>query len=291
MMTLFKNKYGEIRSGWSIAAVIIIMVFGQVAGGALASGIDESNLVAKTAITLLYGVITIGGSLVLFKWIYKRTPVQMGLIPKGWFTGLLYGLGIGAVSIAVVFLTLLLTGQATVVSVDASRLLSIAVVAELFSVGIFMSSEEIAFRGYVMTALKTTRNKWVVVLLSSLIFASLHLTTPGIDALTFANVFLVGVLLAYMFVKSGKLWLSIGFHIAWNFLEGDIFGMNVSGNEQAAMFTTKMGTNELLTGGVAGPEGGIITTIIMVLALVYVHFCIREPVHAAWSIEGDLPLI
>lgn len=288
-MSILKNKYGELRSGWSITCVLLVLIVGQLAGAFLVFSLGEDGLTVKTVITLIYGLITVAGSILLFKLMYKRRIHQMGLEPKGWFFGFLYGFGLGAVSIATVFLILILTGQAEVISVQTRRLFSATIIVEFFSVCIFMFSEELITRGYMMTALKTTRNKWVIFFFSTFLFTILHLMTPGFTVLSIANTFLVGSLFAFLFIKTGKIWMSAGFHIAWNFFEGDIFGLMVSGNEQAAIFLTKTGSNELLTGGTAGPEGGVLTTAVLLLAFLYVHYLVKAPATPAWTFESDLP--
>lgn len=62
------------------------------------------------------------------------------------------------------------------------------------------------------------RSGWSVVALLLLTILGL-----GVGLLSLFNTFLAGMLFAYMFIKSGKLWLSSGFHIAWNYFQGDIF--------------------------------------------------------------------
>lgn len=282
---MLKNKYGELRSGWSLLASMLILVAGQLLSGALASNVSENNLLAKLGITLLYGAITIGGILLLYKLIYKRPFAEIGLPKKGWIGGLAHGLLFGGVCITTVFCILLLTRQAYVLSVDTSKLLSATTLVEFISVACFMASEEILTRGYMMTALKTTRNKYIVLFIPLLIFTALHFTTPGFTFISITNTFIVGLLFAYMFIKSGKLWLPIGFHIAWNFIEGDILGMRVSGNMQAAIFSTQMGQNALLTGGSAGPEGGILVTIVLFLAFIYVHFAVKPAQKFSWVLS------
>ena len=56
-----------------------------------------------------------------------------------------------------------------------NRLLWIGLLVYI-GVGFF---EETLARGFVMTALKTTRSKWVIVILSSLIFTLLHIASPN----------------------------------------------------------------------------------------------------------------
>jgi len=114
---------------------------------------------------------------------------------------------------------------------------------------------------------------------------------PGITILSVTNTFIVGILFAYMFVKSGKLWMPAGFHIAWNFVQGDILGMTVSGNKQTSVFQTTLGSNEFLTGGTYGPEGGAFVTFSLILSLLYIHFVFKTPKHPEWTLDSDLPLI
>ncbi len=290
-MFVFKNRYGELRSGWSVVVLLLITILGLGVGSSMVpENSEEATIAIKIAVTLVYSLITIGGAIILFKLIYKRKLYQMGFIAKGWITGLLHGFVIGAVSIGLLFAILLLVGQAKVSGVDMDKLLSFTMLIEFFSVGIMAFSEEVLMRGYLMTALKPTRNKWIIFLAPSLLFSLFHLMNPGVTLLSFLNIFLAGMLFAYMFIKSGKLWLSSGFHIAWNFFQGDICGMNVSGNIQTAVFETRLGTNELLTGGNFGPEGGILVTCILLLVFMYMRFIYKRPSEPIWTMESDLPL-
>lgn len=65
--------------------------------------------------------------------------------------------------------------------------------------------------------------------------------------------------------------------------------MNVSGNSQTAVFEIKIGTNELLTGGNYGPEGGILVTCVLLLGFLYLRFVLKRPNDPIWTMESDLP--
>ena len=184
---------------------------------------------------------------------------------------LLHGVMMGVISMTTILFVLMLTGQAQITSISFSKLFSLSIVVEWCSLSVYAFSEELLTRGFMMTAMKTTRNKFTVFFLPAVLFSLIHLLNPGFTFLSFTNTVLAGLLFAYLFVKSGKLWLPTGFHIMWNFIQGDIFGMNVSGNESSAVFQTKMGTNAMLTGGEYGPEGGLIVTAVFFLALIYTH--------------------
>jgi membrane protease YdiL (CAAX protease family) len=292
MKFVFKNRYNELRSGWAIAAATAIILIGQMTGRALVPDGKEDDIAVKVIVTLVYSPITIGGLLLLFKLLYKRSVRQMGLISEGWFSCFLYGIGMGAVSVGLLFVVLLVSAQVQVTGIDIVRLLTIRMPIEFASVCLFMFSEELFARGFLMTALKTTRNKWVILLSSSIIFGLAHLLNPEVGILSLVNMCLAGLLFAYMFVKSGKLWLPTGFHVAWNFISGDILGMMASEFQPASVVVTRIvGTNELLTGGIHGPDGGsLVVTVIILLALLYTHFFFNIPDSNVWTMESDLPL-
>src|SRR5471030_2266301 len=67
-----------------------------------------------------------------------------------------------------------------------------------------------------------------------------------------------GILLGAAYALTGRLWLPIGLHLGWNFAEGSIFGMAVSGGSQkGSLITGELHGSNLLTGGVFGPEASI----------------------------------
>jgi membrane protease YdiL (CAAX protease family) len=293
MKVIFKNHYGELRSGWSIAAAMALIVIGQLIGRTLVPDGREDEITVKIIVTLIYGLIVVGGGILLFKLIYRRSLKQMGLIKEGWFSVLLHGLAIGAVSAALLFIGLILSGQAQMLGVRLEKFLSISVIVEFLSVCVFAFSEELFCRGYIMTALKTTRNKWVILLSSSVIFGIAHIMNPGMTVLSLINTSFAGLLFAHMFIKSGKLWFPAGYHIAHNFMTREIFGIGggIKQNYETTIFITDIvGNNELLIGGVHGPEGSIFETGVLLLGFFYVHFFIKTPSGNVWTMKNDLPL-
>jgi membrane protease YdiL (CAAX protease family) len=91
------------------------------------------------------------------------------------------------------------------------------------------------------------------------------------------NIFLVGLLFAYMFYKSGSLWMPVGYHITWNFFQGNIFGFPVSGTEPSGIYTIINTKDNLITGGGFGPEGGILATAVIIICALFVFiYCAPE---------------
>jgi len=293
MQKIFKNRFGELRSGWSIAVAVALLMVGQIIARAFIEDDKAESISGKILITVVYGIIVVIGGLFLFKLVYKRSVRQMGVIRKGWFSSLLHGLGMGTTTMILVFAAMILSGQRQVLSFNPHRLFTIGILVEFLSVCVFMFSEELYCRGYIMTALKTTRNKWAILFSSSVIFGVAHFLNPGMTALSLFNTSLGGLLFAYMFIKTGKLWFSTGYHIGHNFLAGDILGIPTSGGVGASegVFTTSLGSNEFIAGGIQGSVGSIFMTIVLAFGFFYVRFVVKKPDDSVWTMESDLPLI
>jgi hypothetical protein len=55
-----------------------------------------------------------------------------------------------------------------------------------------------------------------------------------------------------------RLWLCIGTHIAWNFTQGGIFSVTVSGGEIKGLLSSRMVGPDWLTGGTFGAEASVV---------------------------------
>ena len=81
-----------------------------------------------------------------------------------------------------------------------------------------------------------------------------------------------GVLLAAAFMLTRRLWLCIGAHIAWNFTQGGVFSVAVSGGQSKGFFQSRMVGPEWLTGGAFGAEASVVALGICVAAGVILLF-------------------
>ena len=131
--------------------------------------------------------------------------------------------------------------------------------------------EEIMFRGYGFQVLLTETGIFATVLPVSLLFSLMHGLNPGINPLGFFNTFLWGLLLGFSFLRSGDLWLPIGLHYGWN-LALPLLGANLSGIFQEGIgvpYTLIWNAGWLWSGGEYGPEGGLLTTIVVLILAGY----------------------
>lgn len=129
--------------------------------------------------------------------------------------------------------------------------------------------EELLTRGYLLQNLAAGLGLPAGLLASSLLFALLHLLNPGATALSTLNVGLAGLFFGLLYLRSGSLWAPIGAHAAWNFFQGYVFGLPVSGTGLLAalpLLDFDPRGDPTLSGGAFGPEGSLVTTALLLLA-------------------------
>jgi membrane protease YdiL (CAAX protease family) len=120
--------------------------------------------------------------------------------------------------------------------------------------------EELLFRGVLFCSVEKWFGSWAALVVSSLVFGLTHLLNPQgtIEGVLFIAVE-AGILLAAAFMLTRRLWLSIGFHLAWNYTQSAIFSGIVSGNEvQQGLIRSTMKGPDWLTGGSFGVESSVL---------------------------------
>ena len=147
-------------------------------------------------------------------------------------------------------------------------------VAAFFLVFILVGwNEELLSRGYHLQTIASGINLFWGVILSSAVFGALHLGNPNATWVSAAGILLAGLFLAYAYMRTGQLWLSIGLHIGWNFFEGVVFGFPVSGLDIYQLLRIQVQGPELWTGGAFGPEAGLVVIpgLLLGAALIYLY--------------------
>ncbi len=145
----------------------------------------------------------------------------------------------------------------------------------LFYVGVSLN-EEMVFRGCLLTNFaegfsflgKPPLRATVATVASALLFGWIHFDNPFATVLSGTNLVLYGFLLAVPFLLTGSLAITIGLHFTWNVFLGIVYGLPVSGYPPVvALMRTVQSGPELWTGGNFGPEGGLLTTLFLLVEL------------------------
>lgn len=123
--------------------------------------------------------------------------------------------------------------------------------------------EELAFRGILFRWIEQFGGSWLALAVTSALFGFAHAGNPGATASS--TIFIAveaGVLLGALYMLTRSLWAPIGLHAAWNFTQGFIFDVPVSGHDQEGLVEARLSGPELLSGGAFGLEASIIAMVI-----------------------------
>jgi hypothetical protein len=170
------------------------------------------------------------------------------------------GLGAGllifslAVAVAAVFGVYRITGPG-----DASDLLPALIGPTLFAA----VSEELIFRGILFRWIEDFGGSWMALLLTSALFGAAHLHNPNASVIAAVGIaFEAGVMLGAAYMLTRSLWMPMGLHAAWNFTQGEIFDIPVSGTKVHGFVTARLSGDPLLTGNGFGLEASLIAIVI-----------------------------
>ena len=265
---------GKLRPIWrfvvSVPAVLIAVIMAGAAAGFVFAGVGQRGTVFAAQVFVL--LVLLGVFKLLTSLLDRRPLGSVGLAFCGrWHLEFGMGLGIGALMILSVGALESLLGMArfTVNSASPGQFAGWGVGLLVFLL-LAASNEELIFRGYPFQRLVDALGAAPAVALFSGLFGLMHLGNPHHDWVSTLNTMLVGIPLAVAYLRTRALWLPVGIHLAWNYVQGCGLGLPVSGIRMPFSFFRAEGSgSELLTGGPYGPEGGLLATAVIVAATVY----------------------
>ncbi len=179
---------------------------------------------------------------------------------------LVLGLALGAVLFSVTVAILRALGVFKITGNNGWQIMLAILPASILS-GVL---EEILIRGIVFRILEKSLGSWIALGISAAIFGLLHLFNPGATLLNAAAISIeAGVLLAAAYMLTRRLWFCIGIHIAWNFTQGGIFSVAVSGGQSKGLLQSKMVGPDWLTGGIFGAEASVVALVVCAAAGIF----------------------
>ncbi len=259
--------------GWLVSGALALLGWAPPEGGGTEVLTGSPIFLVVNSVASLVAVVA---SVWLAGRVLDRRPFFSGFglkLDRDWWLDFCFGLFLGAMLMTGVFLTELAAGWVTVAGTFEAAGKGAFFPAILMPLVLFLCvgiSEELLSRGYQITNLAEGLNfpglggpKVAVVLawvISSSLFGLGHLGNPNATVVSTLNIALAGLLLGLGYVLTGRLAIPIGLHITWNFFQGNVFGFPVSGLEPvgATILSTEQGGPLLFTGGVFGPEAGLI---------------------------------
>jgi membrane protease YdiL (CAAX protease family) len=286
LKTVFFNESGRLRSGWRFAIFqLLIILFGGIFGKATQIFLDRigddlsgKNLISFAVPNFIFLILAL-----LFGWLCGKflegLPFRAlgASFSKHWLKDLFFGLLIGLIAILLAVLIAALFGgmklKFNASAASAEILKTLAVSFAVFFIG--AAAEEAYFRGYILQTFSRARLAWLAIAFTSLFFSFAHFLNPNVSGIAKFNTAIAGVWFGIAYLKTRNLWFPFGIHFAWNWIQGAIFGIPVSGITEittAPLFSETEKGNAFFTGADYGIEGGIACTIAIVFSAVLIWF-------------------
>ena len=284
--SFFLGEDGHLRSGWRamfflVAFVVCENLFEVAAAVAISFIRPVLGGLWATALSLLVGAIVLLISSTLVGWgcavIFERLTFRsLGWgLNRAWLKNLALGSLIGAASMLLAAGIAAATGgirfsfnQSPITAIGKTALITLVVFV------LAGAAEEALFRGYPLQTFLRAKLVWVGVAVTSLAFGVAHLGNPNVSkGLPFINTVIAGVWFAVAFFRTRSMWLPVGLHWSWNWIQAALLGIPVSGNERFApapvLHAMNAGPN-WLTGGAYGIEGGLACTLALIISTIVV---------------------
>lgn len=276
---------GFIQLG-EILAFIGMIPIGIIIGTALATVNPTADRATVMEVFGHYNIFFQLGSfffmaLLVFLWVKfreKRPFSSLGFFKEGWLKELGRGFLIGAVQFSLVVVLLLVTGTGSL-KFGQVNLQSLIFVLAIIPFWILQGgTEELVTRGWLFPAVSAKSNIFIGILISSALFGALHLFNPGVTVLSIVNIILDGIFACFFMLKYDNMWVLAGMHGAWNFVQGNIYGIQVSGQGASTSILnySSQSSVDLLSGGAFGAEGSIFATIVLIGCIVYLYWSLKK---------------
>ena len=237
-----------------VIGMVIVIAFMAAASAILRVAIPQPE---KSDVEELIGYSLISAFCVLGYWVFtrfvERKPFNDFALPgaaKEWLFGIAIGTGVMSLVVGVIAL---FGGYKIIGHNGADVLIGVLGVAIISGI-----TEEILFRGIIFRFFEQWLGSYGALAISALFFGLLHLGNPNASWLAaFAIAIEAGILLGAVYMMTRRLWAAIGLHMAWNSVQGGVFGIPVSGTDVPGLLISKTGGSDLLTGGAFGAEASL----------------------------------
>lgn len=268
---IFLNQDNNLRAGWRIA---IFLLFQLTLTATIVSLLQVMFRITAEVLTAIAYLILLGNTYIVLRLVDHRPLRSVGLpLHSRFWIEWIQGVLISFLMISAVFVAELALGyvRPTWRGLGADDLLAgFAVMALLFLW--FGFGEELLFRGYCFQTLIEGTNRYIAIIIFSTFFGLAHLGNPNVTLFGLVNTVLAGVWLSVAYLKTRTLWFPTALHAGWNFFQGYVYSFPVSGNTfgQRSLFVLEQTGPEWVTGGDYGPEAGVLATVVLLVATVFI---------------------
>jgi uncharacterized protein len=254
------NLWRRILRSPLIRAILAILVVGVTV--ALAQGFAHlfKDAVPEPLYYLLYVAVSVVVACLVYlayvRVVERRAVSELS--GEGAIKEIGVGVAFGAALVTVVVGILWVLGYYVVVGTNAGTVLLAAFANDASGAVV----EEILLRAIVFRISEEALGTWWALLISALLFGLLHAGEPGAVPVALA----AGVLLSCAYALTRKLWLPIGIHFAWDFMQDGVFGAAAGAK---GLLRAELTGPSLLSGGEIGIEGSILALAVVLASGLY----------------------
>lgn len=276
--TILFDDSGRLRSGLRAAVFVLTAMLLAVPIGPSVAFISSKLGITGTLPDFFMGGATLCAIAIVSGWLclrfLERLPFsELGCSPQGrWLKDLGLGLLIGGGTFCVAAIVGLVTGSLSfTLNGDGDlRAMAVSMAASLVVLATAAAFEEAFFRGYAFQTLVRANLAWVAIAVTSIFFGAAHLMNPSSSKIALVNTVLAGVWFGIAYLKMRNLWFPFGLHLAWNWVQGNIFGIEISGLTSLLAVPLLKKTEhgpDWISGGAYGIEGGVACTAALGLSI------------------------
>lgn len=249
---------GRRGSWW---ARLGVFVAGMAVVGLIAAVVAVLAGASGTAAAWCFQLFGAVGGYLAMCWLERRWP-PYELAPRR-LAGLPVGLLLGVVTCSLVVGLLVLFGLRQFTGTNDSFPIAEPLLVMGLTAGV---AEEILFRGVMFRLAERALGTWWATAISGLFFGLAHLSNPQATLQgAIAIAVEAGILFALLYALTRNLWLMMGFHAAWNVVQGMLFGSVVSGTstDQRGWLVSYPTGPDWLSGGGFGIEASPIAVLVL----------------------------
>ncbi|KZC17551.1 abortive infection protein [Rhodanobacter sp. FW510-R12] len=129
--------------------------------------------------------------------------------------------------------------------------------------------EELICRGVLFRIVEEALGSWWALLVSALFFGAVHIGNPGATLWSSAAIAIeAGLLFGMLYHATRSLPACMGLHAAWNFAQGTIYGIPVSGTRADGWLVSTRSGPDWLSGGAFGAEASVVALALCTLCTI-----------------------
>jgi membrane protease YdiL (CAAX protease family) len=265
---------GRVRAGWRALLFVVVLFLAGAASSWILRLLAVPPLRGPDGLLvpgslLVRSVLLIGATLavtaVLFRFVEHRPLSSVGLPLTGpWQQGIATGFLLGAAPVTLLVALLGAVGHAEVsVGTVSPTILLRSWLPTVLALALVSSLEELILRGYGLQLLAEAGGRWLAAVVTGALFGLMHAENPGANVLGLVNTAANGILLAWLVMRTGSLWIACAYHASWNITGAMILGMRLSGlDHSGGLLVTRLSGPDWVTGGSYGFEGSALVGLI-----------------------------